>query len=110
MAIPHLNIWLVIFHFAFKSVWSFGIGKTSGLYGPNDRGIFNLEAGNFSSTIVGSNTAWVVEFYSSYCGHCINFAPHFKEFASQVAGNGGHFLQTSQSNNFWPFSRLELCY
>jgi hypothetical protein len=67
-------------------VCPFGIGKTNGLYGPSDRGIVNLETGNFSSTIVGSKTAWIVEFYSSYCGHCINFAPHFKEFAIQIAG------------------------
>lgn len=26
----------------------------------------------------------LVQFYSSWCGHCINFAPHFKEFLKSV--------------------------
>jgi thiol-disulfide isomerase/thioredoxin len=69
-----------------KFVSPFGIGKRETLYGPNDRGIVNLETGNFSSTVLGSKTAFLVEFYSSYCGHCINFAPTFKDFASQIEG------------------------
>ena len=73
--------------FLLKVVSPFGIGKREGLYGPEDRGIVNLEFGNFSSTVLGSNTAFLVEFYSSYCGHFINFAPHYKELAGQVAGS-----------------------
>jgi len=53
------------------------------LYGPNDK-IVLLNTTNFQSTICGSSTAWLVEFYSSWCGHCIHFAPTFKELAEDV--------------------------
>merc|ERR1719300_1050310 len=53
------------------------------LYGPNDK-IVLLNNTNFQSTICGSSTAWLVEFYSSWCGHCIHFAPTFKELAEDV--------------------------
>ena len=85
MAVKALAVTACLF-FLLNVVSPFGIGKREGLYGPEDRGIVNLESGNFSSTVLGSNMAFLVEFYSSYCGHCINFAPHFKELAIQVAG------------------------
>jgi len=78
--------WVVLFFV--PAVSPFGIGKREGLYGPEDVGILNLESGNFSQVVLGAKTAFIVEFYSSYCGHCINFAPAFKEFARQVAGKG----------------------
>ena len=62
-----------------------------------------LNTTNFQSTICGSSTAWLVctmhlfyfyftlldhpcqvEFYSSWCGHCIHFAPTFKSLAEDV--------------------------
>ena len=33
-----------------------------------------------------SNTSWVVEFYSSWCGHCQHFAPTWKEIVRDTAG------------------------
>jgi thiol oxidase len=83
---------------------AFGIGKRDGLYGPEDVGIVNLESGNFSKVVLGAKTAFLVEFYSSYCGHCINFAPSFKEFARRVAGVKPYaslnitFLQLTQTS------------
>lgn len=32
----------------------------------------------------GSEKHWVVEFYSSWCGHCQQFAPTWKKLAWQV--------------------------
>lgn len=43
------------------------------LYNSTDK-IAILESGNFSSTVYHSNTAWVVEFYASWCGHCQTYA------------------------------------
>ena len=28
--------------------------------------------------------AWMVELYSSWCGHCQNFAPRLKELAKEI--------------------------
>ena len=33
-----------------------------------------------------SESCWVVEFYSNWCGHCQHFAPTWKEIAYDVKG------------------------
>jgi len=33
-----------------------------------------------------SPTLWLVEYYSSWCGHCQEFAPIFKALAKDIAG------------------------
>jgi len=55
----------------------------SGLYTAEDK-IVLLNNTNFQPTVCGSQRAWMVEFYSSWCGHCIHFAPVFKELAADV--------------------------
>ena len=55
------------------------------LYSEHDK-IVLLNTTNFQSTICSSSRAWLVEFYSSWCGHCIHFAPTFKELAADVHG------------------------
>jgi len=61
-----------------------GSGGTP-LYAPEDK-IVLLNSTNFQPTICGSERAWLVEFYSSWCGHCIHFAPTFKQLAADVYG------------------------
>ena len=66
---------------------SFGFGASNGpLYSSHDPGITLINHANISQTICQSNTAWMVEFYSSWCGHCIRFAPIFKELGQAVEG------------------------
>jgi thiol-disulfide isomerase/thioredoxin len=78
---------LLLFHCFIIETWSFGgFGSGQPLYGPEDKYIKILESGNFSQTVLNSNTAWMVEFYSSWCGHCIRFAPAYKELSQNVAG------------------------
>ncbi|CAL4064787.1 unnamed protein product, partial [Meganyctiphanes norvegica] len=55
------------------------------LYGTDDPLVI-LDNASFDTSVVGSSTAWVVQFYNSWCGHCINYAPHWKLFAEQVKG------------------------
>jgi len=55
------------------------------LYTADDK-IVLLNATNFQPNICGSERAWLVEFYSSWCGHCIHFAPTFKQLAADVNG------------------------
>jgi len=54
-----------------------------GLYDANDA-VIELNSQNFESTVTGKPYAWMVEFYASWCGHCHNFAPTYKQFASEV--------------------------
>lgn len=47
--------------------------KVISLYTANDK-VTILTAQNFSSTVYNSKTAWLVEFYASWCGHCQSYA------------------------------------
>ncbi|CAL8126047.1 unnamed protein product [Orchesella dallaii] len=58
-------------------------GAPQSLYEPTDH-VAVLNATNIKSTIFGTKNAWIVEFYSSWCGHCIHFAPVFKQLAAEV--------------------------
>lgn len=55
-----------------------------GLYGVNDK-VNILGSHNFNESVHGSPSAWLVEFYNSWCGHCQNFAPIWKEFAASIS-------------------------
>ena len=75
-------------------IWSFlpchqpfGFGSSAGpLYTSQDKGLTLVDHSNISQTIHESDTAWMVEFYSSWCGHCIRFAPIYKELGQAVEG------------------------
>lgn len=65
----------------------FGFGGSSEpLYSSSDIGITLINYSNFTQTILKSDSAWMVEFYSSWCGHCIRFAPIFKDLGQTVSG------------------------
>lgn len=57
----------------------------AGLYNGNDA-VFVLDNNNFNFEVYGDENVWIVEFYSSWCGHCISFAPTWKVFSSKMAG------------------------
>ena len=46
---------------------------SASLYNANDK-VTILTGGNFSSTVYQSETAWLIEFYASWCGHCQSYA------------------------------------
>ncbi|XP_059849657.1 sulfhydryl oxidase 2 [Hypanus sabinus] len=58
-------------------------GHAAGLYSSQDPLVI-LEAQGAKALLVNSSTAWVVEFYSSWCGHCVNFAPTWKALGRDV--------------------------
>lgn len=91
----HVPSWTLIFLWSGlglvpEVVDSFGLGfpDHQALYGPEDVGITRLNQSDFASVIHNpeGQRAWMVEFYSSWCGHCIHFAPTFKTFADEVFG------------------------
>jgi thiol oxidase len=48
--------------------------------------IVQMTVVDFKTTILETSNAWLIEFYSSWCGHCIDFAPTFVELANDVKG------------------------
>ncbi|CAF3888952.1 unnamed protein product [Rotaria magnacalcarata] len=50
------------------------------LYNSNDK-ITVLTSQNFSSIVNQSGTAWLIEFYASWCGHCQSYANTYREIA-----------------------------
>ncbi|XP_051930888.1 sulfhydryl oxidase 1 isoform X2 [Hippocampus zosterae] len=55
----------------------------AGLYTKSDQ-IVALSSDNVKSVLVNSSTAMVVEFYASWCGHCISFSPVYKRLARDI--------------------------
>lgn len=59
---------------------------TARLYRPGHDPLTVLTAGSVRPALLNSSAAWVVQFYSSSCGHCIAFAPTWRALAGDVKG------------------------
>lgn len=59
--------------------------KAIGLYSHDDD-VIVLNHANFRDRVYGKSMVWMIEFYNSWCGHCIQFAPTWKNFASDLKG------------------------
>uniref|UniRef100_A0A3Q3EFN6 Thioredoxin domain-containing protein n=1 Tax=Labrus bergylta TaxID=56723 RepID=A0A3Q3EFN6_9LABR len=57
----------------------------AGLYSASDQ-VIVLSPDNVDSVLVNSTAALVVEFYASWCGHCVNFSPYYKSLARDING------------------------
>jgi len=57
--------------------------KAVSLYNVNDT-LLELDYSNINATLYGKETAFFVEFYSSWCGHCIHFAPEWRKLAAET--------------------------
>ncbi|XP_035593275.1 sulfhydryl oxidase 1 [Oncorhynchus keta] len=62
---------------------TFPFTTEAGLYTASDQ-IVILTPDNVDSVLVNSTAALVVEFYASWCGHCIAFSPEWKRLARDI--------------------------
>ena len=62
-----------------------GAAPRSALYSSSDP-LTLLRADTVRPTVLSSRSAWAVEFFASWCGHCIAFAPTWKALANDVKG------------------------
>lgn len=62
--------------------------------------IVQLSRDNFKEKIYDQPVAHLVEFYSSWCGHCVNFAPTWLEFSKQIAGEMIQLNRLNSSSKF----------
>jgi len=50
-----------------------------------------LNASSFNRTVLGTPHAWLVEFFSSWCGHCVRYAPVYKQLATDIKGTQSQY-------------------
>lgn len=62
-----------------------GAAPRSALYSSSDP-LTLLQQDTVRGAVLGSRSAWAVEFFASWCGHCIAFAPTWKALANDVKG------------------------
>ncbi|KAM9832347.1 sulfhydryl oxidase 1 [Neosynchiropus ocellatus] len=55
----------------------------AGLYTSSDQ-VLLLTAANIRPLLVNSSAATVVEFYATWCGHCVAFSPIYKSLARDI--------------------------
>ena len=78
-------------HFIFLLVFYSNLGlPLARLYSEKDF-IILLENDTVGNVVYDSPTAWIVEFYSSWCGHCHAFAPTYKRLAEMTQGGCLHY-------------------
>jgi len=56
--------------------------------------VISLNVSSFNRTVLGTANAWLVEFFSSWCGHCVRYAPIYKQLAADVKGTV-HYQQAA---------------
>uniref|UniRef100_A0A914WG07 Sulfhydryl oxidase n=1 Tax=Plectus sambesii TaxID=2011161 RepID=A0A914WG07_9BILA len=61
------------------------LGHNPTLYDAATEPIIQLDDVTFADTIYGADTAFIVEYYADWCGHCRAFAPFWKQFATLVS-------------------------
>ncbi|CAG0900957.1 unnamed protein product [Darwinula stevensoni] len=68
--------------FGLSSLHKGNIGQ-NGLYDENDP-LTIFTTVNLSDSLGASSTAWIIQFYNTWCGHCQAFASIWKQFANEV--------------------------
>nr|XP_020145197.1 LOW QUALITY PROTEIN: sulfhydryl oxidase 2 [Microcebus murinus] len=61
-----------------------GGGGAARLYRPGEDAVWVLDSGSVRGATANSSAAWLVQFYSSWCGHCIGYAPTWRALAADV--------------------------
>ncbi|XP_015930063.1 sulfhydryl oxidase 1 isoform X2 [Parasteatoda tepidariorum] len=59
------------------------LSSSSTLYSAEDP-LWELNSSNFESLVYGKDHAWIIQFYNSWCGHCIRFSFFWKLFAKDT--------------------------
>ncbi|XP_051836304.1 sulfhydryl oxidase 2 isoform X2 [Antechinus flavipes] len=74
-------IWMLLLAFVGSGVGAAGARLYSD--GGADA-VWALDAGSVRAATGNSSAAWLVQFYSSWCGHCIHYAPVWRALARDV--------------------------
>ncbi|XP_038601593.1 sulfhydryl oxidase 2 [Tachyglossus aculeatus] len=61
-----------------------GVSGASKLYRPGRDAVWPLDSAGLRAATANSSSAWLLQFYSSWCGHCIGYAPTWRALARDV--------------------------
>lgn len=91
----------------------FGRGQATRLYTEEDPVVI-LSSDNLKRTLQNSSSAWLLQFYSSWCGHCIQYSPTWKALAGDVKGNNislrtEHTTEEEETPNAFIYNRMFAC-
>ncbi|XP_008294556.1 sulfhydryl oxidase 2 [Stegastes partitus] len=79
------------------------LGGAARLYTEEDPLVI-LSSGSLKTTVTNSSSAWLVQFFSSWCGHCIQYSSTWKALAQDVKdwqdAIGVAVLDCAQEENF----------
>lgn len=64
-------------------------GAAARLYTEEDPLVI-LSSSSLKSTVSNSSSAWLVQFFSSWCGHCIQYSSTWKALAQDVKGTAAN--------------------
>ena len=81
----YLWITVIVAFITNDTCYSANVPAVNSLYGISDE-VCVLNNRTLKSTVYGSEQVWFVQFYSSWCGHCVHFAPTWKLFAEDIRG------------------------
>lgn len=88
--IYYLNYIVILLSYNFSISSSSPIESQLSLYNSSDH-VTLLDVDSLNSGLFLRQHAWLLQFYSAYCGHCIAFSPLFKEFAVNISGEANTF-------------------
>lgn len=77
-----------------------GAGGAARLYRAGEDAVWVLDSGSVRGATANSSAAWLVQFYSSWCGHCIGYAPTWRALAADVRGEAR--LARGPDRGLWP--------
>lgn len=67
------------------------LGGAGRLYTEEDPLVI-LSSGSLKSAVTNSSSAWLIQFFSSWCGHCIQYSSTWKALAQDVKGTAAKIL------------------
>ena len=78
--------------FILLNISGFHLSVTYGALYTSSDDVLSLTVKTFNATVLNKPHAFLVEFYSSWCGHCVRYAPRYKQLASDIKGKTRHSI------------------
>uniref|UniRef100_A0A914YDY8 Protein disulfide-isomerase n=1 Tax=Panagrolaimus superbus TaxID=310955 RepID=A0A914YDY8_9BILA len=55
-------------------------------FNSSEHDVIELTAKSFKKQVLESEHNWIIQFYSPWCKHCVNFIPEYKNAAKALKG------------------------